>query len=191
MRYEDEVLKFKLPNIMKVMPKYESILDVGSNTGFVLSNFKGKRVGIDTALHLVDVAKTVYPDIDFRNCKIEDVNEKFDVVLLSDILEHVEDDVGMLKKAGELGKFVIVNIPLEKSIRTMFRKYGKNDIAGHLRAYSLNDAKQLIKKAGLKIDDGFTETHISTFKRSFFPFLFGTNYFARLSKDDKNETMDK
>jgi len=37
-----------------------------------------------------------------------------DIIILSDILEHVENDVELLKMAGNYAKHVLVNIPMEK-----------------------------------------------------------------------------
>ena len=76
-----------------------------------------------------------------------------DTVILSDILEHVEDDVDLLRKAGSYARYVLVNVPMERCWLTRNRNYGKNDISGHLRAYDLPHVKRIIHEAGLTIMD--------------------------------------
>ena len=71
-------------------------------------------------------------------------------MLLSDILEHVEDDVGLLHACGSMGKYVLLNLPLEKVEEYRNRNYGMEDKEGHLRAYSKEDAFKMFVEAGLR-----------------------------------------
>ena len=75
----------------------------------------------------------------------------FDVVVLSDIVEHIDDDVGFLRAAGSHAKTVLLNLPLENCWATRGRKYGPGDPSGHLRAYGIADARRLLASAGLGI----------------------------------------
>ena len=79
--------------------------------------------------------------------------KRFNLIILSDIIEHIEDDLGFLKKCSEISEFVLLNLPLEKSFSQRKRPYGYDDPSGHLRAYSLNDAFSLIRSANFSIEN--------------------------------------
>jgi len=70
---------------------------------------------------------------------------------MSDVLEHVPDDVGFLRDAARLGRIVLVNLPLEDNWLNDRRAYGPNDVSGHLRRYSLADGLALFERAGLEV----------------------------------------
>jgi hypothetical protein len=75
----------------------------------------------------------------------------FDAVILSDVLEHVPDDVGFLRDAAQLGEIVLVNLPLEDNWLNRRRAYGPDDVSGHLRRYSLAGGLALFDQAGLDV----------------------------------------
>jgi len=105
---------------------------------------------------IYEFAKNEYHDVNFFDSNFEDFlkskgkNIEMDIIILSDILEHVENDLDLLKMAGNYAKYVLVNIPLEKCWRNRIRKYGINDRSGHLRAYDIDDVEKLIANAKLK-----------------------------------------
>ncbi len=71
-----------------------SILDVGCGTGDTLNSLKGKRkLGIDFSEKMIEQAKSKYSDIEFLHADAEAINldEKFDVVLLSNVIGYFAD----------------------------------------------------------------------------------------------------
>ncbi len=71
-----------------------SILDVGCGSGDTLHKLKGRRkLGIDFSENMIEQAKTKYSDIEFRKVDAEEINinEKFDVVLLSNVIGYFAD----------------------------------------------------------------------------------------------------
>jgi SAM-dependent methyltransferase len=72
----------------------------------------------------------------------------FDLVGLFDVVEHVEDDTGLLRRARELvvpGGYVLLTVPADP------RLWGKYDrYAGHYRRYSRSALQDLLRRAGLE-----------------------------------------
>ena len=160
-KYRDDVLHYKIKHaheLVRDIP-YSSILEVGCATGFFLHNFPGenttRRCGIDISSENIISAQREYPAISFFAGTLADFRRQHpgarcDLVLLSDILEHVEDDRGLLRACGSIGKYVLLNLPLEKVEEYRNREYGIEDKHGHLRAYSRGDAFKMFAEAGLR-----------------------------------------
>jgi len=71
-----------------------SVLEVGCGTGELIHDIIGKRkVGIDFSEKMISIAKGQFPEIDFRVMPAErlDLDEKFDVVILSNLIGFVDD----------------------------------------------------------------------------------------------------
>lgn len=155
--WENKYLKSVIPENLKI----ETILEVGCGTGDLIGRFptdipESNRFGVDISNKNIEFAKRKYPEINFcvgtiYNLIFSKIKKDFDLIILSDILEHVKNDLELLIKSSEHAQFIVVNIPLEKCYSTRKRQYGVTDIAGHLRAYNLKDALSLINKADLKI----------------------------------------
>ncbi len=76
-----------------------SILDVGCGVGDTLSCLKGSRkVGIDISPEMIKYAKLNYPDIDFYEMDGINLtlNEKFDVIILSNTIGYFVDIEGVM-----------------------------------------------------------------------------------------------
>jgi SAM-dependent methyltransferase len=161
-KYKDDVLHFKIKHAHEFVRDilYSSILEVGCATGFFLHNFPGRntsrRYGVDISSENINTARKDYPENWFFAGTLADFKRqhpggRFDLVLLSDILEHVEDDRGLLRACGSIGKYVLLNLPLEKVEEYRNRNYGMEDKEGHLRAYSKEEAFKMFAEAGLRV----------------------------------------
>lgn len=158
--YFDVVIYWKIKFLTQVIPvgiNINTILEVGCATGDLLGNFPceaafSNRTGLDISEKNIIEAKNRYPKINFFSKPFESFvknNVMFDLIIFSDILEHVPNDVEMLRIAGENAKYVLLNLPLEKCWEFRDRVYGPNDFRGHLRAYDANDARKLVSDANL------------------------------------------
>jgi len=77
-----------------IIPKGSSVLEIGCGTGELLKKVEPKRgVGIDFSEEMIKIAKNKYPDLSFITMDAEnlDLNEKFDYIILSDLIGHLED----------------------------------------------------------------------------------------------------
>lgn len=157
-RLELEVQHFKIPNLLKVLPKefsYTSIAEIGCGTGEIIGTFPGeninRRVGFDISPLNISCARQRFRNVEFHDLDFRSWNEKFDLLILSDILEHVPDSVGFLKDASKLARLLLINLPLEKCLLCSFREYGPEDPSGHLTKFSMNDALEMFHAADLRI----------------------------------------
>ena len=153
-----------------------SILEVGCATGDLLASFptgsdSTDRTGLDISENNITEARSRYPDIHFFALPFEEFVRQepgvFDLIILSDILEHVPDDAGMLRLAGQNARYVLLNLPLEKCYEFRDREYGPNDFRGHLRAYNAQDARKLVTDANLKEERSILRHYVtqSAFRR--------------------------
>lgn len=140
--------------------KIQSICEVGCAVGILLNRYRAEaplqnRWGVDVSTHNIAYAKEQFPDMNFFAGTFDEFLAQdnkpasADLVILSDILEHVEDDRGLLESAGNYGDYVVLNLPLEKCGEYEGRVYGLEDKHGHLRWYDVADARQLVADAGM------------------------------------------
>ena len=152
-----EVERFKVPNLIATIPRdieYSSVVEIGCATGELLAAFPApagaRKVGFDISSENVACARSRYPDIEFFNSDFREFEGFADIVVLSDVLEHVPDDCGMLRDAAHVGRTILINLPLEDNWLNRTRSYGPDDVSGHLRRYSLDEGLALIESAGLR-----------------------------------------
>jgi 2-polyprenyl-3-methyl-5-hydroxy-6-metoxy-1,4-benzoquinol methylase len=87
--------------------KTGSLLDVECGDGFishVLSESGYQVLGIDTDPVAIVLAKSKTGMASFEVNKIENMKEKMDYVLISNVIEYVDDDKVMLTQASRLAK---------------------------------------------------------------------------------------
>jgi hypothetical protein len=159
------LVDWKVRKLTGVIPdhlKFSNILEVGCAFGILLNNIADRlkidaRTGIDISGENIKTGEILYPECEFFKGTLEDYvskksyilkNHKHDLIVLSDIIEHVPDDLGFLKLIREVSEYVVVNLPLEKSFKNRNRKYGIEDPSGHLRCYDKKLAKKLFSDAG-------------------------------------------
>ena len=154
-----EVTGFKLPNLLNLLEPGtlpSSVLEIGCATGELIAAFPvaegGQKFGIDISAENIHAARERFPFVKFEYGDFTRfADRKFACVVLSDILEHVEDDAGFLRSAASMADQILVNLPLEDNWLNRRRAYGPTDPSGHLRRYSLADGLQLFSRAGLSI----------------------------------------
>ena len=77
-----------------VVPKGAKVLEIGCGTGDLLAAVKPSRgLGIDISPEMIKHARQKYPNLDFQVDDAEDlqIQEKFDYVILSDVIGYLED----------------------------------------------------------------------------------------------------
>lgn len=168
-----------------------NVLEVGCAFGVLLNNIADRldiraRTGIDISAENISLARELYPDCDFFTGTLEEFvkeksemlkSQKFALIVLSDIVEHVPDDLEFLKTAKGISEYVVINLPLERSFKNRNRKYGLDDPSGHLRSYDIKLAKALFKNSGFIIMRDFTS--IATSDSEFFE-VYKKNRKARI-----------
>lgn len=176
-------VNWKIRKLNQLIPddlQFKNVLEVGCAFGILLNNLADKlqindRFGIDISSENIEAAKAMFPTCKFFQGTIEDFsrivptviqNHRFDLIVLSDIVEHIPDDLEFMKIVRKMSSYVILNLPLEKSFKTRNRQYGEQDPSGHLRCYNKEQAVQLITWAGFKVVCSFTS--IAFFDKQFY-----------------------
>lgn len=136
------------------------IADIGSGHGSMLlldtlkdSNIKGALItGVDIDLPTLFTIKGMgAANTSFVNADIMKLPFKrsFDIVMLLDVLEHVDDDSGLLKNIFNIcndGALLVMTVP------AMSGTYGEFDrLAFHKRRYDLPDLREKLAKAGFDV----------------------------------------
>ncbi|MCS6912185.1 MAG: class I SAM-dependent methyltransferase [Myxococcales bacterium] len=74
----------------------------------------------------------------------------FDLVCLFEVLEHVRDDVGLLREVARVlrpGGVVFLSCPMNPAYLTYF-----DEVVGHERRYRARELREKVAAAGLRID---------------------------------------
>ena len=147
-----------------------SLLDIACGDGILTAQFCGKFkrvVGVDASSVQLRRARKICHRAEFYESLIEEfkTNEKFDTVVMLNLLEHVINPVSALKKAASFLKkdgVLIVHVPnalavnrvIARLMGTLTDEYELSpydiNIAGHRRSYDMDLLLKDIKKAGLK-----------------------------------------
>ena len=75
-------------------------------------------VGYDTNPDAINLAKSLDPSIKFLNEDLTNKNleKEFDILIVSDVFEHVDDYYGFLQALKRKAKYLIFNIPLQMNL---------------------------------------------------------------------------
>jgi SAM-dependent methyltransferase len=134
------------------------ILDVGSGAGQSLEPLLdlGYRnlEGIDAYLP----GSVVVRGVEIIAGNLEDVTDRYDVVMLNHSFEHVTDPAGMLHAVGQLvrsGGLIMVRMPVAGC--AAWRQYGSDwvaiDAPRHLHVFSELGFRQFVTKYGMEVTD--------------------------------------
>ncbi|OGF90510.1 hypothetical protein A3I27_02490 [Candidatus Giovannonibacteria bacterium RIFCSPLOWO2_02_FULL_43_11b] len=166
--------------------KVEKALDIGCGTGFnatLLGNFAKNVFGLDSSDIAIDLANKLNPNFTLilgEFPRIE-LREKYDIIAMLDVLEHLEDDSAALKKIEEQlkpGGLALITVPAFSFLWTEHdnllhhkRRYTK---AG-LRARILFDTNLIIKK-------------LSYFNLLMFPVIFVFRFLRKIFNFNEGES---
>ena len=136
----------------------ETVLALGCGTGDVIGSIVGvaRRVGVDYDAEKIQAAKRRFPQVEFV---IDDlrtfIQKKFDVLILSHILEHLDAPEAVLRGTRNFRR-IYVEVPdyesdrlnRLRSIRKRSLNYSDND---HVSEFTRDEIETLFDASGLKI----------------------------------------
>ena len=160
-------------------PRRVRLLELGCGSGNVLAALSefGEAVGMDAHEDLTAAARAAGLDVRVGHLP-DDLGVApgwAEVVLLLDVIEHVDDDVATLcaarKGVGE-GGLLVVTVPAYRWLWS-----GHDEVLGHRRRYTAAELRGAVERAG------FTVLRVSYFNTLLFPLLAAVRGWKRLRGD--------
>jgi SAM-dependent methyltransferase len=174
------------------------ILDGGCGRGFYLKFIRhvcrAKLAGVELELPYARIAKAALAGetaVRLVNGSLYDLPfpaATFDKAILSEVLEHVDDDVQALRSVARVlkpGGLIAITVPnanypfwwdpINKTLETLFRSHIQHGLlagiwANHVRLYTRDQLRNAVLDAGLEIADERSFTHHC------FPFIHNIVY---------------
>jgi SAM-dependent methyltransferase len=165
---------FKVSQILRMLAKNrlrpKTICDVGCGAGEVLKLLHEKMDdacvfrGYDISPQALEICRSRANErLQF---KLGDVSHEegivFDLMLVLDVIEHVEDYFGFLTAIRPKSELKIFHIPLDLSVQTVLRKRGllkRRELHRHLHYFTKETALETLKDSGYKLLDYFFTSH--------------------------------
>lgn len=163
--------------VRRHFPSAASMLDVGCGTGGVADFIRAAMPGMtvvagDVLINGLQIAKRLRPAVDFVQFDIRDLpyQGEFDVVGAFDVIEHLDDDAGVLaqmRQAARPGGGVVITVPQHQWLWSPIDDYSR-----HRRRYSRRLLTAAMEQAGFRVE----------FVTSFMTFLLPALIASRLNR---------
>jgi len=143
-----------------------SVTEIGCGAGEILSQLHSKLpdnvtfTGYEISPQAFKLCQQKQNErLNFKLLDIfDEENAFYSLVLAIDVIEHIEDYIGFLKKLRLLGQFKIFHIPLDLYLLTILRPsplQTSRRIQGHIHYFTRETALATLKDAGYEIIDYF------------------------------------
>lgn len=141
---------------------FSSVLDYGCGDGFTGQRVQrelGAKLLAGVDIHLSPASCGTFAAASGAYELMQDESglgeRRFDLALLCDVIEHVEDDVGLLRSlaSSRLGSngLMLITVP---AFQALFSRH--DELLRHFRRYTLRQLRWSVTQAGLAIvDDGY------------------------------------
>jgi ubiquinone/menaquinone biosynthesis C-methylase UbiE len=163
------------------------VLEVGCSSGFFLEDLRRELpqalvIGSDYVVGPLRTLAPRLPDVpllqfDLVRCPLPD--DCVDVVVLLNVLEHIEDHFGAVRQLRRIlrpGGAVVIEVPAGPHLYDVYDK-----VLMHFRRYRLGDLRRMLEQEGLVV------SHASSLGTLLYP---GFWYIKRKNKRYLNEPME-
>jgi ubiquinone/menaquinone biosynthesis C-methylase UbiE len=151
----------KANNIIALCSRYlhKTILEIGSGEGSILK--KLSDLNFAETLYSIEISERAIETIHQRKikslveCKLFDGynipydDNKFDLAILSHVVEHLEYPRKILYEAARVANYVFIEVPLEDNKR-LKKEFISNE-TGHINFYSPRTIRKLIQTCDLTV----------------------------------------
>jgi len=161
---------------------HQSILEIGAGEGSILKRLSGLNFG--DQLFAVEISHSGVEAIKnkkiprLEECKLFDgyqlpyEDNRFDVAILSHVVEHVEHPRLLIYEAARVARNVFIEVPLEDTMM-MAENFVFNKV-GHINFYSPKSIRRLVQTCNLKVVGQITTNpskEVYQFKKGFRGFV--------------------
>ncbi len=135
-----------------------SVLDIGCGAGdlsYTLSKIGFSVTGIDFSEAAIAACKLRFAEsvaadrLSFRKDDLFRIDETFDIIVMMEVLEHIEDDLSAMKAVHNLlspGGTVLLSVPANSHWYGAYDRY-----VGHIRRYDRPDLESVFTRAGFDV----------------------------------------
>jgi SAM-dependent methyltransferase len=162
---------FKVRQVQRMIKQQNlaprTVCDVGCGAGLVLAEIQPHLLadcvcwGYDVSpVALAMSASRGNDNLRFRLCDVrkDECDTFFDLLLMLDVFEHVEDYMGLVRSVRPKAKQKLFHIPLDLSVQAVLRKNGllhRRDNHAHLHYFTKETALRTLTDVGYTIVDYF------------------------------------
>jgi 2-polyprenyl-3-methyl-5-hydroxy-6-metoxy-1,4-benzoquinol methylase len=155
-----KIFKERVNKLGNFVDKGASILEIGSSIGFFVgeSLAQGYKIsGVEPNTKLVNYVREKFR-VEIYQGLFEDVviNDKFDVVVMWEVIEHIVDPITVLKKASNVlnhkGIFV-ATLPNYGGVeyRVVGKEHEMIEAPSHINYFNLDNIAKLLDRAGFRL----------------------------------------
>lgn len=141
-----------------------TVAEIGCGAGEILNQLHASMsnnvnfYGFDISEDAINLCSTRRKNrLEFFNQNLLEVNVKYDLLLMMDVFEHVEDYFGFLRSSRSKSDYTIFHIPLDISINSLLRDnfmVWRNSV-GHLHHFTKETAIATLIDCGYDVVDFF------------------------------------
>jgi predicted TPR repeat methyltransferase len=158
---------WKAQQVLRMLKQHDihpqTVAEVGCGAGEILRQLslslpETSFSGFDISADAIAMARTRENDrIQFFNVDFRADASHFDVLLVMDVVEHVEDCFGFLRSIREKAEYKIIHIPLDMSVSLLLRNrlMDVRKSVGHIHYFSKPTALALLEDTGYQVLDCF------------------------------------
>lgn len=173
----------------KLQPK--TVVEIGCGAGEILNQLYERLEDKSIAYSGYEIAPDAYKlceqrrkeRLSFYQGDLLETTNHYDLLLMIDVFEHVEDYIGFTRKAAEKATYKIYHIPLDMSIYSILInnfKYVRN-AGGHIHYFNQFTALATLKDAGQEVVDWFyTKTALEVNNKNITLFNRFMNFLRRV-----------
>ena len=166
--WDVEDAPWKADHIFRMLEKHHleprSVCEVGCGCGEILRQLQQrmdptcKFTGYDISPQAIELCRSRTNERLYFQCRdfIEEEDVVYDLILLVDIIEHLEDYFRFLRKIKEKSRYIMLHIPLEMFVLSVLYPQfhlGQRAKVGHLHYFSQEIILQMLRDFGYEIVD--------------------------------------
>lgn len=162
---------WKAENVIKILQRNQlsptSIAEVGCGAGEILRQLyecfpeSCELYGYDISPQAIEICRQ--READRLQFYLQDILEAetiatLDLIMALDVIEHIEDYIGFLRKLRDKAEYKVFHIPLDMSVNSVLRMkpiLHARDKVGHLHYFSKETVLATMKDTGYEVIDYF------------------------------------